>query len=90
MINARAFLVGPARREGTLAGQPVVVLFNAPAQVSDIGGPGAVARERTAWLPSDDVPQAWLNAELTVPDGTFRVTQHVPDGLGGSLLYLDK
>lgn len=87
-INMGAFLLGPSQRSGTLAGEPVTLLYNAPAQVNQMGGAGAAVVEHTAWLPTASVPSAWLDAPLVISEGTFKVKQHMPDGLGGSVLYL--
>jgi hypothetical protein len=89
-FNLRVMLVGPGKRTGTLAGVPVTVLFSNPAEVSDIGAAGAMINRASCWLPTEDVPVAWMAAQLVIAEGTFKCTQHVPDSVGGSVLYLDK
>lgn len=76
--------------DGTLAGQPVRVLFSNPYNLANIGGVGASTSSPTAWLPTANVPGNWLDADLVVPAGTFKVKEHQPDGTGGSLLILQK
>lgn len=70
--------------EGTLAGQPVRVIFDDPG---DTAG-GMSVREPQVQLPTADVPADYLDAVLQIPQGSYRVREHLPDGTGWSVLLL--
>ena len=69
---------------GTLAGQPVRAIFDGP------GGSflGMTVEAPQVQLPTASVPTQYHNALLVIPQGTFKVREHTPDGTGWSLLTL--
>ena len=76
--------------DGTLAGQPVRGIFEAPVQRQGLGDALALAADPTFTLPTASVPANPFGAALTVPQGSFKVREHLPDGTGVSVLLLDK
>lgn len=72
--------------DATLAGQPVRVIFDAPGAVAA----GAAVLEPQAQLPTAGVPAQPYGAQLVLPQGTFKVAEHQPDGTGWSVLLLQK
>lgn len=75
---------------GTLAGQPVRGIFDAPAATPGLGEFAAAASEPQYQLPTTSVPASPRGATLVVPQGSFKVREHLPDGTGMSLLLLTK
>lgn len=76
--------------DGVLAGQAVRGNYNAPGVTPSLGDFGASAAEPSFELPSAQVPAASFDALLVIPQGRFKVREHVPDGTGLSLLLLTK
>lgn len=74
--------------DGTLGGQPVRVLFDAPSDAM-LGG-GMVAQQPQALIASASVPASPEGLPLVVPQGTYSVRTHLPDGTGISTLLLSK
>lgn len=72
--------------DGTLAGQPVRVIFDEP---TDILGETRT-RVPQAQIRTSQVPPAYLGAELVIPQGTFKVRDVEADGTGLSLLLLTR
>lgn len=74
--------------DGTLAGQPVRVIFDTPAREAF----GVVSGEPACQLPTASVPTPVEHARLVVPlgewYGNYTVRQHLPDGTGVSTLVL--
>lgn len=75
---------------GTLAGSAVRGIFDGPAVTQALGDGGATAAEPQYQLPTASVPANSYDAVLVIPQGTFRVREHLPDGTGMSLLILTK
>jgi hypothetical protein len=71
---------------GTLAGQPVRGIFDAPG-LSQLG---IQAAEPQFQLPSASVPSSVFDTTLVIPQGSFKVREAVPDGTGMTLLLLTK
>ena len=71
---------------GTLAGQPVRVIFDAPGSAA-FGG-DISATEPQVQIASASVPAAVVGAGLVIPQGVFIVRESVPDGSGMTLLLL--
>lgn len=74
---------------GTLAGQPVRVIFDAPS-TTELGGVSLAAQVPQAQIASASVPASVYGAALVVPQGSYTVLEHIPDGTGMSLLVLQK
>ena len=76
--------------DGTLDGQAVRGIYDAPAELA-FGGNGAVAATEPQFvLPTVQVPGSPYGKALVVPTGTFSVREHQPDGTGVSLLLLTR
>ncbi len=76
--------------DGTLAGQPVRGIYDAPFTVAALGGAGMLATEPTYRLASASVPANVFNAALVIPQGSFTVREAHPDGTGLTTLVLSK
>lgn len=72
--------------EGTLAGAAVRVVFDGPGVNAD----GVSATDPQVQLPTASVPADYYGATLVIPQGSFTVREHLPDGSGWSLLLLTK
>ena len=72
--------------DGTLAGAPVRVIFDAAGLVSS----GISAVQPQVQLPTASVPASYQGAALVIPQGSFTVEEHVPDGTGWSTLLLQR
>jgi hypothetical protein len=70
--------------DGTLAGQPVRVIFDDPGAAPQ----GISVREPQVQLPTASVPAGCYQAALVIPQGSFTVREHLPDGTGWSVLLL--
>ena len=72
--------------DGTLDGVAVRGIYDAPgsAQLE------SSATEPSFQLPTASVPAGVFNKVLVIPQGSFRVHEHLPDGTGMSLLLLTK
>ena len=75
--------------DGTLAGSPVRVIFDEPGRVQ-LGGVGMAVRDPQVQIATASVPASPEGAALVIPQGSFTVRQHIPDGTGLSLLMLSK
>lgn len=75
---------------GTLDGSSVRGIFDAPAVTPGLGDITAAAAEPQFQLPTASVPAAAFGKTLVIPQGTFTVREHIPDGTGMSLLLLTK
>ncbi len=75
--------------DGTLAGAPVRVIFDAAA-ANSFSGAGMVAADPQATIATACVPAAPHGAELAIPQGRYVVREHLPDGTGLSLLTLTR
>lgn len=75
--------------DGTLAGQPVRLIFDAPTG-QELPGSGMLASVPQAQLPTAQVPADPSGAALVIPQGSFTVQEHLPDGTGMSLLLLQR
>ena len=71
--------------DGTLAGAPVRVIFSAAGTVA-FDGLSAVVPQ--AAIATESVPAAVFEAELIIPQGRYKVREHLPDGTGISTLLL--
>lgn len=77
--------------DGTLAGQPVRVIYDAPFVVESLGGgPGMLGAGPSVRIASGSVPAGILNAALVIPQGSFKVSEAHPDGTGITTLILAK
>lgn len=74
---------------GTLAGQPVRGIFDAPA-AQQLGGVGMAAEPPQYTLPTAQVPAEPYGAALALARGNYTVREHVPDGTGVSILLLSE
>lgn len=74
--------------DGTLAGQPVRVIFDAPADQM-LGG-GLIAQVPQVQIASASVPADAEGLALVIPAGSYTVREHLPDGTGLSVLRLTK
>lgn len=72
--------------DGTLNGQPVRGIYDAPGVTANLGSAGASVTEPQLLLPTASVPASYYGATLVIPAGTFTVREHIPDGTGLSLL----
>lgn len=75
--------------DGTLAGSPVRVIFDEPGR-PQLGGVGMAARDPQVQIATASVPASYLNAALVIPQGSFKVLEHLPDGTGLSTLMLKR
>lgn len=75
--------------DGTLAGVAVRVIFDEPGR-PQLGGVGMAARDPQVQIATASVPASYLNAVLVIPQGTFKVLSHEPDGTGVSTLLLKR
>jgi hypothetical protein len=71
---------------GTLAGAPVRGIFDAAVRDQL----GVLAADPSFQLPTAQVPANAFGAALVVPQGSYTVREHLPDGTGMSLLLLSK
>lgn len=71
---------------GTLAGQPVRVIFDEPTDLTL----DQRLRRPQAQIASASVPAAWRDAALVIPQGSFTVRDVEADGSGLSLLMLTR
>lgn len=74
---------------GTLAGQPVRVIFDAPVE-QQLAGVGMLSAQPQVQIATASVPSGVDGATLVVPQGTYTVREHVADGTGLSLLMLQR
>ncbi|MBK9362999.1 MAG: hypothetical protein IPM99_18795 [Rubrivivax sp.] len=72
---------------GTLAGQPVRVIFDVPTE-QQLGGMGVLSSVPQVQIATASVPSGVEGATLVIPQGTYTVREHVADGTGLSLLML--
>ena len=72
--------------DGTLAGQPVRVIFDEPAELQL----EQRLRVPQAQIRTSQVPSAYQGASLVIPQGTFQVRDVEADGTGLSLLLLTR
>lgn len=75
---------------GTLAGQPVRGIYDAPFAVESMGAAGVLATEPSFRLASSSVPGNIFGAALVIPQGSFTVREAHPDGTGLTTLLLSK
>ena len=76
--------------DGTLAGQPVRGIYDAPFIVEPMGAAGMLAAEPSFRLASSSVPGSVFGAALVIPQGSFTVREAHPDGTGLTTLVLSK
>lgn len=74
--------------DGTLADVAVRVIFDGPGSPESLGGAGIVAGQPSVTIATEQVPASVFDAELIIPQGTFKVREHLPDGTGVSVLTL--
>lgn len=74
--------------DGTLDGDAVRVLFDAAAD--EMLGGGLLAVQPQAQIATASVPANPEGLTLVIPQGTYTVRLHVPDGTGMSTLHLTK
>lgn len=75
--------------DGTLAGAPVRVIFDA-AGAGNLQGVGMIAADPQVTVPTACVPASPHGAALIVPQGRYVVREHLPDGTGMSVLTLTR
>lgn len=73
---------------GTLNGQAVRVIFD--AQADELLGGGIVAQQPQVHIATASVPANPEGLLLVLPQGTFSVRTHLPDGTGLSVLHLTR
>lgn len=71
---------------GTLDGAAVRGIFDAPGVADAVG---ATAVQPQFQLPTSSVPASPYGKTLVVPQGSYKVREHLPDGTGMSLLVLE-
>ena len=76
--------------DGTLAGLPVRVIFDAPYEFASLGMAGQASAEPGVTIASLQVPAANHGALLVLARGSYRVREHRPDGTGMSQLMLER
>ena len=69
---------------GTLAGQPVRVIFDVPMQDQL----GVLSSAPQVQIATASVPSSVEGSTLVIPQGTYTVREHMADGTGVSVLYL--
>lgn len=74
--------------EATLDGAAVRVIFD--AQADELLGGGIVAQQPQAHIATASVPADPEGLLLVLPQGTFSVRTHLPDGTGLSVLHLTR
>ena len=74
--------------DGTLDGTPVRGNYSAPGVGASLGQAEAAATEPQLELPTASLPTAPVGRTLVIPQGTFVVREHIPDGTGMSVLLL--
>lgn len=74
---------------GTLAGEAVRVIFDAPMD-QQLPGAGMVSAQPQVQIATASVPSGVDGATLVIPQGTFVVREHTADGTGLSLLMLQR
>lgn len=72
--------------DGLLDGAAVRGIYDAPASRQL----DTTSTEPIFQVPTASVPVGVFNKVLVIPQGSFRVQEHVPDGTGMSLLLLTK
>ncbi len=75
--------------DGTLDGQPVRVIFDAPTG-QELPGSGMLAADPQVQIQTSQVPAQAYGLPLAIPQGNFTVREHLPDGTGMSLLTLQR
>lgn len=74
---------------GTLAGESVSVIFDAPPD-QVLGGVGMAAPQPQVQIATASVPADVEGDTLVITAGTYTVREHIPDGTGMSLLMLTR
>lgn len=74
---------------GTLDGVAVRVIFDAAVQ-GQLGGVGMLAAQPQVQIASASVPASPEGKALVIPQGSYIVREHLPDGTGLSVLTLTK
>lgn len=72
---------------GTLAGQPVRVIFDNPTD-QQLGGVGIASAQPQVQIATASVPEAAHGAALVIPQGSFKVRERHDDGAGLTVLTL--
>lgn len=71
---------------GTLNGAAVRVIFDMPADA--MLSSGVIGQQPQAQIATASVPANVEGMPLVIPQGSFTVREHLPDGTGLSVLYL--
>ena len=74
----------------TLAGLPVVGIFDSAYLQGDVGGNGMAGAQPMFTLATSEVPSSPVGTSLVVNATTYRVAAHEPDGTGVSILMLER
>lgn len=74
----------------TLAGLPVVGIFDLAYQLGDVGGTGMASTAPVFTLPTANVPANPIGLAMVVNLISYTVSAHEPDGTGISLLMLER
>lgn len=72
---------------GTLAGQPVRVIFDAPVE-QQLGGAGVLSAVPQVQIATASVPASVEGASLVLARGSYTVRERIDDGTGLTLLML--
>lgn len=74
---------------GTLAGDPVRVIFDNPTE-QQLGGVGIASAQPQVQIATASVPASVYGAALIIPQGSFTVRERFDDGTGLTVLALSK
>lgn len=93
----------PGFVQTVLAGVPVGGLFDNPYELGNVGGAGMASSQPTLTLPTTDVPPRvidWfryfvepfdpIELRIDINGAAYQVVAHEPDGMGVSMLVLEK
>jgi len=75
---------------GTLDGYSVRGIFETPGVSLGLVDVAVAAVQPQFQMPTASVPPAAFGKTLVIPQGSFVVREHIPDGTGMSLLLLTK
>lgn len=75
--------------DGTLAGEPVRVIFDSPTE-QQLGGVGVASAQPQVQIATASVPASVHGAALVIPQGSFTVRERHDDGTGLSVLVLSQ
>lgn len=74
----------------TLAGFPVVAIFDSAYEFGDVGGTGMASVAPVLTLATSNVPANPVGVIAIVQSISYRIAAHEPDGTGVSMLMLER